>query len=122
MSRKNIYFNQETESLLVDLSKKLDKSMSDVISITLNKYRDDMESRAMTEFRLCYDQLSKSIEYLQACRDYGTNAENAQPWTNEDNEILELLNKAHDPLMYYNNDLIYKNHPDWFDQDGEILP
>lgn len=111
MSRKNIYFNQETESLLVDLSKKLDKSMSDVISIALNKYRDDMETRSMEQFRLCHDQLSKSIEYLQACRDYGPDAENAEPWTEKDDEILELLFKAHDPLMYYNNNLVFTENP-----------
>lgn len=120
MPNKNIYFNQETNGLLEDLSKKLGKPFSQVIEIALNKYRDDVESRSMEQFRLCHERLSNSIMYLQACRDYGTEAENAEPWTDHDDEILELLFKAHEPLMYYNNSLIHKEHPDWFDADGEM--
>ena len=119
MPNKNIYFNQETNSLLEDLSKKLGKPFSQVIEIALNKYRDDVESRSMEQFRLCHEQLGNSIMYLQACRDHGTESE---PWTDQDDKILDLLNKAHDPLMYYNNDLIQKQNPDWFDEDGEIIP
>ena len=111
MPNKNIYFNQETNSLLVDLAKKLDKPFSQVIEIALNKYRDDVESQSMEQFRLCYDQLSKSIMELQACRDYGADAENAEPWSDKDDEIFELLNKAHEPLMYYNNNLIFSKNP-----------
>lgn len=118
MSRRNIYLNQETDNLLHDLSKKLDKKISQVIEIALNKYRDDVESRSMKEFRLCYAQLTKSIEYLQSCRDYGK-AENAEPWTDKDDEILELLNKAHDPLMYFNNNIVFKANPELL---GEFFP
>lgn len=119
MPNRNIYLNQETDDLLVNLSKKLNKPFSKVIEIALNKYLDDVENRSMTEFRLCYAQLTKSIEYLQACRDYGTEAENAEPWSDKDDEILELLNKAHDPLMYYNNNLVFKENPELL---GEFFP
>lgn len=122
MPNKNIYFNQETVSLLEDLSKKLGKPFSQVVEIALNKYRDDVESRSMEHFRLCYKQLTKSIEYLQACRDYGNGegCESPEPWTEKDNEILELLFKAHEPLMYFKNDLIESEHPEWFKEVGDI--
>ena len=120
MPNKNIYFNQETVSLLEDLSKKMNKPFSQVIEVALNHYRDEVESRSMEQFRLCHEQLSNSIMYLQACRDYGADQGHPEPWSEKDDEILELLNKAHDPLMYYNNDLIEKENPDWFDEDGEF--
>lgn len=122
MPNKNIYFNQETNCLLEDLSKKLNRPFSQVIEIALNNYRDEVESRSMEQFRLCHEQLSNSIMYLQACRDYGADQGHPEPWSKKDDEILELLNKAHDPLMYYNNDLIQMEHPGWFDEDGEIIP
>ena len=120
MPNKNIYFNQETVSLLEDLSQKMKKPFSQVIEIALNNYRDEVESRSMEQFRLCHEQLSNSIMYLQACRDYGADQGHPEPWSEKDDEILELLNKAHDPLMYYNNDLIEKENPDWFDEDGDL--
>jgi hypothetical protein len=120
MPNKNIYFNRETNGLLEDLSKKLGKPFSQVIEIALNKYRDDVESRSMEQFRKCHEQLGNSIMYLQACRDYGADQGHPEPWSDKDDEILELLNKAHDPLMYYNNALIHKEHPDWFDEDGDL--
>ena len=97
MPNKNIYLNQETNSLLEDLSKKLGKPFSQVIEIALNKY--SVENRSMAEFRLCHEQLKKSVEHLKNCRDY-------EPWTKQDEKILEVLFKAHDPLMEYNNYLI----------------
>lgn len=116
--RKNIYFNEDTDKLLVDLSKSLNRNMSDVIKIALERYKEEMQVRSMKEFRLCHDQLSKSIDLLQACRDYGPNEGNLspEPWTDQDDEILNLLFNAFDPLMSYNNYLVRSNHPDWFNE------
>ena len=121
--RRNIYFKEDAEKNLETLSKNLNKSMSDVISIALEFYLLSVSSRADVEFDKCYKQLTKSVEYLQACRDYGNGEGNTapEPWTDHDDEILELLFKAHEPLMYYNNEKIFREHPEYLDEDGNIV-
>jgi hypothetical protein len=104
--KKTLYFKQETDALLVDLSARLNKSMSNVMEIALNKYNLEVQDPAMAEFKKCYEQLSDSIMILQSMRDYPS--EHDREWSQNDDKILKLINQAHDPLMYYNNALYEK--------------
>lgn len=119
--RKNIYFNPKTAALLEQLSNQLNRSMSEIVGIALLKYEQDNNSRAEIEFKKCYDQLSDSIMFLEATRDHQEGNLIPETWDKKDDEILKLLNEAIDPLMYYQNTRIREEHPDWFDEDGDLI-
>lgn len=105
--RKNISLVEEAENNLNELAKRLKLPQSEIIAIALKKYINEMNGIAEAEAEKCYNQLSKSVELLEITRDY-----EPENWSEKSNEILELLNKAHDPLMYYFNQKI--------DKDGEL--
>jgi hypothetical protein len=119
--RKNIYFNTKTAALLEQLSGQLNRSMSEIVEIALLKYQEDNQDRAEKEFQKCYEQLGNSITYLESIRDYQHGNLIPETWGIKDEEILKLLNEAIDPLMYYSNAKVRKEHPDWFDDDGDMI-
>lgn len=113
--RKNISLVEEAENNLNELAKRLKLPQSEIIAIALKKYINEMNGVAEAEAEKCYNQLSKSVELLEITRDY-----EPESWSEKSNEILELLNKAHDPLMYYFNQKILDKNPEFIDEDGEF--
>lgn len=119
--KKTLYFNQGTNKMLVEMSASLNKSMSEVIQIALTSYREQNERRAEEELRKCSKQLSESIQILEISMDYNEGATNPDIWTDKDEEIHRLLWEAYNPIMNYNNAKIRMDHPDWFDEDGDLI-
>ena len=113
--RKNISLVEEAENNLNELAKRLKLPQSEIIAIALKKYINEMNGVAEAEAEKCYNQLSKSVELLEITRDY-----EPESWSEKSNEILELLNKAHDPLMYYFNQKILDKNPEFIGEDGEF--
>jgi hypothetical protein len=103
---KTFYVSQEVNDLIDTMAQKLNFSRSQILENAIKDFYEKDTPPSMDAFRRCERTLHSEIMNLQILRDHGHG-----PWTPEDNEILELLFQAHEPLMYKSNELAVEKDP-----------